>query len=41
MDDSFDDIPRLFIDPESRQRAIALWEEIARRYQDAFGSQPW
>ncbi len=34
MDDSFDDIPRLFVDPECRQRAIALWEEIARRYQD-------
>ena len=34
MDDSFDDIPRLFIDPESRQRAIALWKEIARRYRN-------
>lgn len=34
MDDSLDDIPRLFIDSESRSRALALWEEIARRYRE-------
>ncbi len=34
IDDCFDDIPRLFIDQESRDRTIALWEEIARRYRD-------
>ena len=32
IDDCFDDIPRLFTDPESRARCIALWREIARRY---------
>lgn len=34
IDDCVDDIPRLFIDQESRDRTIALWEEIARRYRD-------
>lgn len=34
IDDCFDDLPRLFIDQESRDRTIALWEEIARRYRD-------
>lgn len=34
IDDSADDIPRLFIDPESREKCIALWEELARRYKD-------
>lgn len=34
IDDSVDDIPRLFIDAESRGKAIALWEEIAHRYRD-------
>ena len=34
IDDCFDDIPRLFIDAESRDKAIALWEEMARRYRD-------
>jgi Endoglucanase len=34
IDDCFDDLPRLFIDPESRERALALWTEIARRYKD-------
>ena len=33
IDDSLDDIPRLFIDAESRQAALALWREIARRYR--------
>lgn len=32
IDDSIDDIPRLFVDEESRMRGIALWGEIARRY---------
>jgi|LSQX01.3.fsa_nt_gb endoglucanase len=34
IDDCIDDIPRLFIDSESREKAIVLWEEIARRYKD-------
>ncbi len=33
IDDSLDDIPRLFIDRESREAALALWREIARRYR--------
>ena len=31
-DDGLDNIPRMFMEPESRERALALWEEIARRY---------
>ena len=33
-DDGLDNIPRMFMEPESRERALALWEEIARRYAD-------
>ena len=33
-DDGLDNIPRMFMEPESRERALALWEEIARRYGD-------
>ena len=31
-DDGLDNIPHMFMEPESRERALALWEEIARRY---------
>lgn len=34
IDDSFDDRPRLFTDPESREAGLRLWREIARRYRD-------
>lgn len=36
IDDSLDDIPRLFTDTESdsREKTIALWQEFARRYRD-------
>ena len=33
-DDGLDNIPRMFMEPESRERALCLWEEIARRYGD-------
>ena len=33
-DDGLDNIPHMFMEPESRERALALWEEIARRYAD-------
>ncbi|MBQ8640187.1 MAG: cellulase family glycosylhydrolase [Lachnospiraceae bacterium] len=32
IDDSIDDVPRLFIDEDSRQKALALWRELAVRY---------
>ncbi|MBO6053777.1 MAG: cellulase family glycosylhydrolase, partial [Clostridia bacterium] len=36
IDDSWDDIPRLFTDTESdaREKTLALWREFARRYRD-------
>ncbi|MBR5365670.1 MAG: cellulase family glycosylhydrolase [Clostridia bacterium] len=36
IDDSWDDIPRLFTDTESdaREKTLALWQEFARRYRD-------
>lgn len=33
-DDGIDSVPRLFFEPESRERTIRLWEELARRYKD-------
>lgn len=33
-DDGLDNIPHMFIEPESRMRTLKLWEEIARRYAD-------
>jgi hypothetical protein len=33
-DDGVDNQPHLFTDEEGRERTIALWEEIARRYGD-------
>jgi len=34
IDDSVDDLPRLFIDQDSWDKGIALWKELARRYKD-------
>ena len=34
IDDGIDDVARLFIEPENWEKALALWEEIARRYKD-------
>lgn len=34
IDDSKDDMPRLFMEQKYFDRGIALWEEIARRYKD-------
>jgi len=36
IDDSLDDIPRLFTDTESdsREKTICMWREFARRYRD-------
>ena len=34
IDDSMDDLCRLFIDEAQFERGLALWEEIARRYAD-------
>jgi hypothetical protein len=36
IDDSLDDIPRLFTDTESdsREKTLELWREVARRYRD-------
>ena len=33
-DGGLDNIPHLFIDDESRERALLLWEELAKRYKD-------
>ena len=33
-DDGIDNIPHMFMEPESRERCLILWEEIARRYGD-------
>ena len=34
IDDSIDDVPRLFTDEHSYKQCIELWKEIARRYKD-------
>lgn len=34
IDDSVDNKPRLFMDAESYDKCLALWQEIARRYRD-------
>lgn len=34
IDDSVDNLPRLFMDKDSWTKAITLWGEIARRYKD-------
>lgn len=31
-DDGLDNIPHMFLEPETRERALILWEELARRY---------
>ncbi len=33
-DDGLDNVPRMFMEEESRERMLLLWEEIARRYRD-------
>lgn len=33
-DGGIDNMPRLFTEPESYERTILLWEELARRYRD-------
>lgn len=33
-DNGIDNMPRLFVEPESWERTIVLWEELARRYRD-------
>lgn len=32
IDDSLDDVPRLFLDEDSWNKGIALWKELAQRY---------
>ena len=32
IDDSVDNVPRLFLDPDNREKAVALWERIAEHY---------
>ena len=32
IDDSIDDVPRLFIDKDNKEKALALWKELAIRY---------
>lgn len=34
IDDSIDDVPRLFIDQDSRVKALSLWEKLAEEYAD-------
>ena len=34
IDDSINNIPRLFIDEDCYTKTLALWQEIARRYRD-------
>lgn len=34
IDDSIDNVPRLFIDKDSKDKALALWKELAFRYGD-------
>jgi len=33
-DNGVDNVPHLFIDEESRERSMLLWEELARRFKD-------
>ncbi len=35
-DDGIDSLPHMFLDEESWERTIVLWEEIARRYKDRY-----
>ena len=32
IDDSIDNVPRLFLDQDNREKAVALWERIAEHY---------
>ncbi len=34
IDDSIDDLPRLFIDRDSYDKGVALWKKLAERYKD-------
>ena len=34
IDDSADNVPRLFLDSDSWEKALAIWEKIATRYHD-------
>lgn len=34
IDDSIDDVPRLFTDQDPREKALALWERLAEEYAD-------
>lgn len=34
IDDSADNVPRLFLEEQNQKKCIALWTEIARRYRD-------
>lgn len=34
IDDCIDDVPRLFIDSDAREKALALWKVLAQRYAD-------
>lgn len=36
-DDGVDNVPHLFIDEESAERTIVLWEKIVERYKDRWG----
>ncbi|MBC8061589.1 MAG: cellulase family glycosylhydrolase [Clostridiaceae bacterium] len=36
IDDSVDDVPRLFIDQDNWDKAIELWKKLAFRYRDRF-----
>ena len=33
-DNGLDDIPRLFLEPETRERMLILWEQITKRFKD-------
>ena len=33
-DDGIDNRPHMFTEPESRERALLIWEEFAKRYHD-------
>ncbi len=32
IDDSYDNVPRLFIDRDNQEKALAIWERLAQRY---------
>ncbi len=34
IDDSLDDVPRLFIDADKKEKCLALWHRLAVRYKD-------